>query len=181
MDTKAIIAGCIASDRKCQELLYRQYYTIMVRVCCRYVDIAEAATLYNESMQKVLAGIHQFKEQGELGAWIRRIVINTCIDHCRTITKFIMHPVTVNEESDLTVDPDVYQKYSAAAAMNMLQSLPKNTALVFNLFAIEGYKHEEIAEMLQIAIGTSKWHLNEARRLLKNQLSTGNKIYSNVI
>ncbi|MEP6674331.1 MAG: RNA polymerase sigma factor [Ferruginibacter sp.] len=179
-----IIEGCKNGDRRCQELLYRQYYSAMLKVCYRYTNSpSDASMIYNQAMFKALDNIRQFKQEGDIGAWIRRIVVNSCIDFCRTKIKFIMHPVSINEEPELPVDPDIYHKFSAEAAMQMLKKLPGNTALVFNLFAIEGYKHEEIATMLDIAVGTSKWQLSEARRLLRLQLlnNADHKIYSNVI
>ena len=103
-------------------------------------------------------------------AWVRKIVVNTCIDHCRLKTKF--HTVEMNEAQEyiLPVIPDVYNKLSGNDIMSYVHELPKNTGVVFNLFVIDGYKHEEIARILGIAAGTSKWHLNEARRMLKEMI-----------
>jgi RNA polymerase sigma-70 factor (ECF subfamily) len=182
--TNDIIKGCIARDRRSQELLYRQQYTAMIKVCYRYVNnMADAESLYIQAMQKVLENISRFKNETAIGAWIRRIVVNTCIDFCRARVQFNMHPVDSTEDAGPAVEPEVYNKFSAADALQMISELPGNTALVFNLYAIEGYKHDEIATMLGIATGTSKWHLNEARRLLKQQLSKSSPsaIYSNVI
>ena len=179
-----IIKGCVARDRRSQELLYRQQYSAMIKVCCRYTDnMADAESIYIRSMQKVLEHISGFKNETEIGAWIRRIVVNTCIDFCRARIQFTMHPVDLVHESVQLVEPEVYHKFSAADAMQMIHELPGNTALVFNLYAIEGYRHDEIATILGIATGTSKWHLNEARRLLKQKLSRNlsKEIYSNVI
>lgn len=83
----------------------------------------------------------------------------------------------------ITLDPEVYGRISCNEVMRLLEELPRTTALVFNLFAIEGYKHEEIGKLLDIAAGTSKWHVNEARRLLKSKLDgiVNRKFYLNAI
>jgi RNA polymerase sigma-70 factor (ECF subfamily) len=115
--------------------------------------------------------------------WIRRIVVNTCIDHCRRQVKFARQSIDTLNGDAMQVDPDVYKRFSGNDIIRLLQELPRNTALVFNLFVMEGYKHEEIGQLLGIAAGTSKWHLNEARRLLKNRLDTilKTETYSNAI
>jgi RNA polymerase sigma-70 factor (ECF subfamily) len=143
----------------------------MIKLCSRYArDPDEAGILYNESMLKVLTSLHQYKGKGEWMAWIRRIVVNTCIDHSRRKVKFSSLSIDDLKENIPQVDSDAYNRLSAAETMRLLHDLPRNTALVFNLFVLEGYKHEEIGRLLGIPSGTSKWHLSEARRLLKNKL-----------
>lgn len=130
----------------------------------------EAAALYNEAMLKVFSGLQQYNGTGDFLAWVQRIMINTCIDHCRKETKFLHQEVNDITEQHITVDPAVYNRLSGNEVVQLLQQLPRNTALVFSLYVLEGYKHHEIATILGIAPGTSKWHLNEARRLLKMKL-----------
>jgi RNA polymerase sigma-70 factor (ECF subfamily) len=167
-----------------QEQLYRGCYAPMMKVCSRYAnDIDEAGALYNESMLKVLTRLPQYENKGDLMAWIRRIVVNTCIDHCRKQVKFSSLSIDTLQEEIIRVDPEVYKRFSGNDVIRLLQDLPRNTALVFNLFVIEGYKHEEIGQQLGISAGTSKWHLNEGRRLLKSKLDNilKNETYSNAI
>ena len=155
----------------------------MLKVCTRYArDADEAASLYNEGMLKVLHTIHQYEGRGDLMGWVRRVMVNTCIDHCRRQAKFNHQPLEIVTDNN-SIDPDIYNRLSANDVMRLLQELPRNTALVFNLFVLEGFKHEEIGQILNIAIGTSKWHLNEARRLLKHKLDKllNKEIYSNAI
>lgn len=145
----------------------------MIKLCSRYAsDLDEAGALYNESMMKVLTSLQQYGGRGEWMAWIRRIVVNTCIDHCRRQVKFSSRSIGTLKEENMQVHPDAYNRLSAAETMRLLDSLPRNTALVFSLFALEGYKHEEIGQLLGISTGTSKWHLSEGRRLLKDKLDT---------
>lgn len=164
--------------------MYRACYAPMMKLCTRYAtDIDEAGAMYNEAMLKVLTRLPQYEHRGELMAWIRRIVVNTCIDYCRHQVKFIRSSANSISDEAIRIDPDVYKRFSGHDIVRLLQELPRNTALVFNLFVMEGYKHEEIGQLLGIAAGTSKWHLNEARRLLKNRLDTilKTETYSNAI
>jgi RNA polymerase sigma-70 factor, ECF subfamily len=168
-----ILDACKKGDPQVQEKLYRYYYPSMIKLCFRYSkgNKDEAGAIYNQAMLKVLQRIHQYQGTGEPGAWIRKIVLNCCIDYCRSRIK----PAT-DELSDtadiLQVIPDTYNRISANEVLELINELPVNTALVFNLFVMEGYKHEEIGKILGISAGTSKWHLNEARRLLKIKLET---------
>lgn len=168
-----IVEGCLRQNRKCQEQLYRHCHAPMLRVCRLYVwQPQEAAALYNTAMLKVFTSMGQYANKGDLMAWIRRIVVNTCIDHCRGQARFTTQPLEGIQEEDYAVSPEVYAQLSATDSIYLLQDLPPASAMVFNLFAMEGYKHQEIAEILKISVGTSKWHLNEARRLLKQRLTT---------
>jgi len=144
-------------------------------------DAGDAGALYNAGMLKVFTNIKQCKDDTALMAWTRRIIVNTCLDHCRQKLKFTIYPEAV-ESVDAFIEPGVYDKISAAETLELLKQIPVNAAVVFNLFVIEGYKHAEIAQLLGIPEGTSKWQLNEARKLLKQKLETmhKNKNYSHV-
>ncbi len=179
-----IIEGCKQQNPQSQEALYRACYPGMIKLCARYArDADEAASLYNEGMLKVFTNLHQYEGRGDWMGWVRRIIVNTCVDHCRRQAKFNHQSLEIVSIDGNGIDPDIYNRLSANDVMRLLQELPRNTALVFNLFVLEGFKHEEIGQMLGIATGTSKWHLNEARRLLKHKLDTllKKEIYSNAI
>ena len=179
-----IFKECRQGKRLSQQQLYEHCYDDMIKLCLRYcVNYVDAASLYNESMFKVFDKIGSLKEQQSLMGWIRRIVVNTCVDNCRKKVKYAIHRLEQQPEITATIEPDIYSKISAAETMDLIRELPLNTSLVFNLFVMEGYKHDEIATMLAISSGTSKWHLNEARRLLKAKLEilSKTKTYSNVI
>jgi RNA polymerase sigma-70 factor, ECF subfamily len=162
-----IVVGCIRQELKAQEQLYRLCYNEMMKVCTRYTsNLDDAGACYNEAMLKVFTNIDKMRNEGKIIGWIKTIVVNTCIDHCRKKTLF----VTRADESipDVQMEPAVYSKFNSGDIFKMVQQLPKATATVFNLFIYEGYKHEEIATSLKISVGTSKWHVAEAKRLLKN-------------
>jgi RNA polymerase sigma-70 factor, ECF subfamily len=173
--------GCRQGNRRSQEQLYRFCHAPMLRVCRLYVaQPQEAAALYNAAMLKVFNAMGQYAGKGEWMAWVRRIVVNTCLDHCRQQARFISQPMEAVAEEELAIDPEAINRFSVAETVQLLQEIPKASAMVFNLFAIEGYAHREIAELLGISPGTSKWHLNEARRLLKARLERidQQKLYS---
>jgi RNA polymerase sigma-70 factor (ECF subfamily) len=167
-----IIEGCKKNEARAQEKLYRFLYTDMFRVCLRYSagDADSAGSLYNQGMLKVFRNIGQYRSEGEFGAWVRRIMVHVCIDHFRTKARFSTTLLSESTEYILPVVPDIYQKLSGNDVMKLINELPRNTGLVFNLFVMEGYRHQEIARLLGIAEGTSKWHLNEARRILKDRI-----------
>jgi RNA polymerase sigma-70 factor, ECF subfamily len=173
-DWHIIIEACKKQDPAAQEKLYRLCYPVMIRICMRYAgsqpDIAGG--IYNQAMLNVFRNIHQYESRGAVEAWIRRIVVNACIDHCRVETKFI--PIDLNDSAAelFPIVPDAYNRIRGNEILRLIDELPKNTGLVFNLFAMEGYKHDEIAKLLGISAGTSKWHMSEARRLLKLKLET---------
>ncbi|OQP53911.1 hypothetical protein A4D02_19645 [Niastella koreensis] len=179
-----IIQGCKQQNPQSQEELYRACHAGMFKLCIRYAtDLDEAAAIFNEAMLKVFKTLQQFEGRGDFMGWVRRIVVNTCIDHCRRQAKFTHSSIDQVPDERFSLNPDIYERLSARDVMGLLQELPRNTALVFNLFVLDGYKHEEIGQLLGISGGTSKWHLNEARRLLKHKLENllKKEIYSNVI
>jgi RNA polymerase sigma-70 factor (ECF subfamily) len=167
-----IIEGCIAKDARCQEQLYRLMYPEMMKVCIRYTyNLDDAASLYNEAMLKVYNKVQQYKFQGSFNGWVKRVVINTCIDYCRkNISYKNQQWLEESKAENIAIQAEAYSNVEAKEIMQLVTTLPKNTASVFNMFVLDGYKHTEIAEALHISEGTSKWHLNEARRLLKIKL-----------
>jgi RNA polymerase sigma-70 factor, ECF subfamily len=179
-----IIKGCKQFHPRHQEALYRECYEPMMAVCMRYTTHRDQASdLYNQAMLKVLKGIGQFENKGVFLGWVRRIVVNTCIDHCRREVKYSIRPIDQEEDINVYVSPEAENKMATEDIINWMSELPKNTGLVFNLFAIEGYRHDEIAQYLGISVGTSKWHVNEARRQLQLKFKNAqqNEIINNVI
>ena len=159
-----------------QKELYDNFYPAMMRICLRYTagNIQDAGSLYNRSMLKVFNRIDQYKGEGSFESWIKRVVINTCIDHGRQKIKFKI--IELTEETDvIPLVPDIYNRISGNEIIKLLQELPGNARLVFNLFVMEGFSHADIGKMLDISPGTSKWHLSEARKLLMQKIKTNFK------
>jgi len=146
----------------------------MIKICLRYCkgQADTAGAVFNQAMLKLFTHIGQYAGRGEFEAWSRKIVVNACIDHCRDSVRFRDEELKEAAADLFPIIPDAYSRIDANDIIKLLYELPKNTGLVFNLFAMDGYKHEEIGKMLGISAGTSKWHVNEARKLLKQKLET---------
>lgn len=148
-------------------------------ICSRYAkNFDDAMALLNEGFLKILLNADKRKSHVPPELWMRRIMINTIIDAFRknklyneqTQLKDFSDHQTVNYEQH-SVDNDYDKEISSEQLNNMLQKLPEVTGKVFNLFAIDGYSHKEIADLLKISEGTSKWHVNNARTLLKQMIN----------
>jgi RNA polymerase sigma-70 factor (ECF subfamily) len=160
-----------------QKGLYQHCYKEMMKLCYRYTnDVETAASIYNDAMIKVFAGISTYKEDGRLMGWVKRIVVNTCIDHVRKKAPFATKELNENHQENTVIENDAFKKMNNAEIMRLIKQLPANAALVFNLYVYEEYNHNEIAAMLKIPGGTSRYYLSEARRLLKEMVA--NNIYS---
>jgi RNA polymerase sigma-70 factor, ECF subfamily len=171
-----IINGCVNNNRLMQKALYAHCYEEMMKVCTRYTTDAEiSANLYNDAMFKVFKNIEGYKEDGKIIGWVKRIVINTCIDYIRLKTPIPTIEIKESNEAEYAIEETVLHKMSAQDIQKIIRQLPKSLATVFNLYVYEEYNHTEIAELLKIPSGTSRYYLSEARRLLKS------KIQNNII
>lgn len=132
-------------------------------------------------MLKVFQNISQYRGEGDFLAWIRRIVVNTCLSALRSYSKFECKEL--DEVSTVSFLPEIYQHLQAKEILDMIHQLDLTHKMVFNLFVIEGYSHDEIAKKLNIPKGTSKWYLHEARKQLQQKLKFvfSNEINSNAI
>ena len=169
-----IIEGCKKQSSRSQEQLYRVFYPEMIKICLRYANcnIEDAAFIYNQAMFKVFMNINQYRNHGSFEGWIKRIVINSCVDSCRKHVKFQTIELNDGVADIIPIIPEVYNRINGEDVLNLIHELPRNTGLVFNLYVMEGYKHEEIGKLLGISASTSKWHLSEARKLLKEKIET---------
>jgi RNA polymerase sigma factor (sigma-70 family) len=168
-----LVNGCRRGDSIAQRKLYEYFYGTMMGVCMRYVEsVDDASAILNEGFLKVFTKIDTFDSKvGNLEGWIRRIMVNTAIDHYR---KMVREARTVELQnatynSVQAMAPDTLE---AEAIMKLVQQLPPAYRTVFNLYAIEGYNHKEIAEQLGITEGTSKSNLFKARAKLQTALET---------
>jgi len=169
-----IIAGCIAGNRKSQKSLFESYKASMMGVCLRYCksrDEAEDVLLI--AFMTVFSEIHTFRKEGPIGLWIRRIVINTAINNYKKNLKHYYH-TDIDDVVETEIDDDNFQIpefNSTEEVLKVIQELPERYRMVLNLSIVEGYKHKEIAEMLDINIGTSKSQLSKARKIIQERLS----------
>ncbi|MEO0474087.1 MAG: RNA polymerase sigma factor [Bacteroidota bacterium] len=165
-----IVQGCIDGGRKYQKLLYERYYGSMMVVCMRYTnDREEARDVLHEGFMKVFRNLHKFSRGTNLGAWIRRIMINTSIDHYRKSSKR-PNLVEINHAVHETDVQDIVAELEAKEILKMVQKLSPAYRTVFNLYVIEGYSHKEVGEALGISEGTSKSNLAKARAKLQQMV-----------
>lgn len=175
MVTDALIERCIRQEAKAQYELYRALYPMMMSICSRYErNRQDAAATMNQGFLKILQHIGRKPSTAPFDPWARRVVINTVIDQFRRDKE----RKAQEKLSDAMEDHDdnevnsYLQDMEAEAFANLLQKLPPVSRNVFNLFAVDGYAHAEIAELLGISEGTSKWHVNHARGILKQAITT---------
>ncbi len=166
-----LIQGCRNNDRRYQELLYRKYAKKMYGICMSYAkDRSMAQEILQDGFVKVFKKIDSFKEQGSLEGWIRRVITNTALDHLRQKSKLYEFIDDNREVEEERLDNSILDKINADGILNMIGQLPEGAKAVFNLYAVEGYSHKEIAEKLEITEGTSKSQFKRARNLLKTLL-----------
>ncbi len=168
---KELVNKCLRGEPLAQKSLYDQYSPVMYSICMRYAKNAEnARDLLQESFIKVFEGLKYFRFQGSFEGWLKRVAVNTCLDFNK---KLKSEPY--NEELDLHAQIGQQETMNtglqAKDLIHLLQKLPVGYRTVFNLYAIEGYSHSEIADSLGISDNTSKTQLFKARKLLQAMLA----------
>jgi RNA polymerase sigma factor (sigma-70 family) len=170
-----IIAGCRDKNRTVQEHLYKIYYSMFLKVCARYAkDMEDAEQLLNDGFLKIFNNMQKYGGTGSFEGWMRRIMINTCLDYLRTKElkqSMIMHVNALPpEDNAASVGNTGLENMEFKELVSLIQSLPAMTRTVFNLFVFEGYNHGEIAAQFKISEKTSQWHVHQARSLLQIKL-----------
>lgn len=172
-----LIEGCRKGSSSHQKAMYDRYCRKMMVVCLRYSKTtAEAEDILQEAFVKVFQGIKDFRQESKLETWITRIMVNTALNLQRK--KLYLFPMVDVEELDLPEDEVSISGIHFTQLMEMIQSLPQGCQIVFNLFAIEGYNHKEIAELLGVSEGTSKSQYARARSLLQQKLLKESSYYA---
>lgn len=171
LNDEVLLQGCKQHQRKAQEQLYRLYAGEMLRVCLAYEpDRDDAKDILQNAFLKVFQNIEEFNGKGTLKAWIRRIISNTAIDAYRK--KQRNQTLRLDDISPFAEPAEEYSDPLVCAdLLREVEKLPDGARMVFNMYAIEGYTHKEIAEKLQISEGTSKSQLNRARKILNGQIT----------
>jgi RNA polymerase sigma factor (sigma-70 family) len=171
--TKKLVKGCLDNERASQEALYKLFHGDMLRVCYTYLRDKELAReAFNTAFLKVFRSIKNFDaDKGELGGWIRKIMIHTAIDLCRKEMNF-SHIVSIEPgtDDDFFIAPEVLEKLYFEDILAHIRTLPYAMQTVFNLYVLDGFSHKEISEQLNISEATSRWHLSEAKKRLKAML-----------
>lgn len=167
-----LLQGCLAGERLAQKYLYQRYYGRMMGIGMRYArNRDEAMSIVNNGFMKVFSSLKKYEGKGSLEGWIAKVMLYTAIDWLRSQTTYrkimqfddFSEGETLNEAISQLATEEIYAH---------IQQLPDASRLVFSLYAIEGYSHKEIAGQLGISVGTSKWHLSNARKILQKRISS---------
>jgi RNA polymerase sigma factor (sigma-70 family) len=170
-DIQEILEGCKQGKPRCQEALYNLFGRKMMGICLRYANTRfEAEDVFHEAFVKVFQKINQYNGGGSFEGWMKRIFVTTSINNFHKNKKHYHY-----EEFDNTNDPsfneDALNQISNEELLQVINQLPDGYRMVFNLFVIEGFTHQEIAELLKISEGTSKSQLSKAKQVLQKKLS----------
>lgn len=177
----SLLEKCKSGQRRAQHDLYVQCYPIMMSICQRYErNKDDAESLLNQAFLKVLTKLETYKQLVPFDAWVRRITINTAIDELRSKKRskldYMEEPSEVGELDKMDYN-QAELDFDEENLLRLIRKLPPVSQKVFNLYVIDGYSHQEIAKQLKVSEGTSKWHLNNARKKLKSFLQ---KLMNNV-
>lgn len=175
-EVQKLITGCLEQNRIDQKMLYKAFYGFAMGICLRYAgNRYEASEIMNQGFYKVFKNLNKYDPAKPFKAWLGRIMMNTSIDYYRSNLK-MAYTEDIETAADIGNDelPDRKLRYEDLLAM--VQKLPQAYRTVFNLYAIEGYTHEEIGEMLGISSGTSKSNLFKAREKLKNMIAKADNV-----
>ena len=170
-----LIEGCKQGDRESQHMLYKHYYGYCMSICIRYSQSEdEAKEILNDAFFKVFTKIDQYDKNKPFRGWLRRIVINTAIDHFRSNKKHYYH-TDIDEEAERLEVANVETDLSYKEILSLVQKLSPMYRTVFSMYVIDGYSHEDIAQELSISVGTSKSNLSKARANLRKMLVKSNE------
>jgi RNA polymerase sigma-70 factor (ECF subfamily) len=171
MSEKQLIAGCLKGDRKCQKELYDLYSRKMMGVCLRYAGDRETARdLLQDGFIRVFTSLDTYTGAGSLDGWVRTVFVNGALEYLRK-RDILRNSTDIESMNEVLADEDsAVSKISAGELMEVVQSLPDGFKAVFNLYAIEGYSHKEIAERLHITESTSRSQYVRARKWLQERI-----------
>lgn len=174
-----IIDGCRKNNRIYQEYLYKEYYSLFLKICARYArDMEDAEQLLNDGFLRIFKNIDSFKNMGSFEGWMKRILVNNCLDYLKS--KHVKNSMQVTYAANIPEDTNIAMSTEAVKSMEfkdllkLVQTLPDVSRTVFNLYVFDGFTHKEIGKLLNISEGTSSWHLHYARNQLQKKIKVKN-------
>ena len=178
LDEKKIIEGCCRRERKAQKALYERYASVLLGVCIRYSGRRdEAEDILQDGLIKVYFNIRDFAGKGSFINWMKKIMVNTAITHYHRNLKHHYHQdIEDIRETDIEGMVLDTADFTREELFNVIKNLPRGYRMVFNLYAVEGYKHKEIAELLEIDVNTSKSQYSRAKSLIRKRLGSLKKM-----
>jgi len=180
MSDQQIIDGCANHERKAQQILYDKYSHFLLGVCMRYAtDKTEAEDILQDSFLKIFTNIKDFSGTGSFIGWLRKVAVNTAITHYHKNLKYRYH-VDIEEYVSVEAGVASFEEdyFTSDELYKVLNELPTGYRMVFNLYAVEGYKHKEIAEMLGVDTNTSKSQYSRAKAVIREKLEKLGKLRS---
>jgi RNA polymerase sigma-70 factor (ECF subfamily) len=181
MSDLQIIEGCARHERKAQQVLYDRYSGFLLGVCMRYAsDKAEAEDILQDSFLKIFFSIKNYSGTGSFIGWLRKVAVNTAITNYHKNLKYRYH-VDIEEYMPAETGVTSFEEdfFTSDELYMVLKELPAGYRMVFNLYAVEGYKHKEIGEMLGIDTNTSKSQYSRAKAVLREKLEKLGKLKTN--
>jgi RNA polymerase sigma factor (sigma-70 family) len=180
MTEETMLNGCLKNQATAQQALYERYSPKMLAVCYRYArNRDDAEDMLQEGFIKVFTQIRQFRQEGHLEGWIRRIIVHTCINILKKNKKFANSVDIIHAQSVKTGDDNTPSLMQAKQIVECIRLLPMGYRTVLNLYAIEGFSHREIGEMLEIEESTSRSQYTRAKAMLEDLLTRKNIIQKN--
>ncbi len=168
-ELETLIQGCIRNERSAQEKMYTLFYGRMMGVVRRYIDSEQQAEeVLNNGFLRAFQKVAQYTFQGSFEGWLRKIVFHAVSDYVKQNTQYNSKIMLV--EKDQYVHKDHAERLYYDQLLVLVNELPAATKAVFNMYVLDGFSHKEIGKMLDISEGTSKWHLSEGRRILKEKI-----------
>ncbi len=175
-----LIVGCQKGSLEHQEALYRQFYSDLIKVCYRYLTNEDDANIaLNDSFLKIYKNIPRYEASGSFRSWMKKIVINTCLDLLKSKSfrkqkgTYEILEIDLGNE-DTNIEKELIGKYNYEELLKFIQELEEVERLVFNLYVFEDFNHREIAEQLGFSENTSSWYLYKARKKLKARIKKSN-------
>ncbi|GAA5043799.1 DNA-directed RNA polymerase sigma-70 factor [Marivirga lumbricoides] len=181
MTLEEIVKKCIKSNRKAQKALYELCHKQVMGICLRYCrSKEEAEDVFQECFIKIFEQLEKLRDPQAFWGWMKALTIRTCLSHFRKNT-FIAEDITEAWAIENNAYEAIFSQMQTQSIIDLINKLPEGYKLIFNLFEIEGYRHSEIAEMLNISIGTSKSQLSKAKALLCKELQITNRQHPNTL
>jgi RNA polymerase sigma factor (sigma-70 family) len=178
MNNEQLIDECAKGNARAQKMLYEKFGPKLFAVCHRYAhNYEEAQDILQDGFVKIFEKLGSYKGEGSFEGWMRRIIVNTALDAIRRNQKLKFNVDVDSVTNHLSTDQTILGDMAAQDLLKILQNLPIGYRTIFNLYAIEGYSHKEIAEQLEITISTSKSQFSRARAILREILEKQNVVY----
>ena len=177
MTEDELIKACLQNNQRAQKVLFDTHSPRLMGVCLRYAsDRDEAQDMLQDGFIKIFQKLDTYTGEGAFGGWIHKLIVNTCLDHIRRTKKLGFAVEIDKEDASWSEAEDALSQMRTKELLELIQKLPEGYRIVFNMFAIEGYGHREISEMLDIAENTSKSQYRKAKIWLQNAIERLDKV-----